>query len=93
MNYAARVSGAFKKDYKRVIKRNYDISLLDNAMEILRVHGELPDKYYPHLLRGNYIGYYECHIKPDWLLIWEIDVEQKIITFHRTGTHSDLFKK
>jgi len=53
--------------------------------------GKLPPKYKPHILSGNYSGHWECHIKPDWLLIWLQDDNSKTITFVRTGTHSDLF--
>ena len=66
--YEISFSNQFKKDYKRCIKRNYDISLLEVVLKILREEGTLPSKYKPHLLSGNYAGFWECHIKRDWLL-------------------------
>jgi mRNA interferase YafQ len=61
-------------------------------LEILEVSGKLPHKYKSHILSGNFSGYRECHIKPDWLLIWRQNDRSKIIELARTGTHSDLFK-
>lgn len=81
----------FKKDYKLAIKRGLNISLLEEVLLKLRSDGKLPSKYKPHLLKGNYKGYWECHIKPDWLLIWKQDDEICLVTLTRTGTHSDLF--
>ena len=92
MSYTPTYTGSFKKDFKRIGKRGYNMSLLKTIIDILLEKGELPTKYYPHPLIGNYKGCFECHIKPDWLLIWTIDEVEKIITLHRTGTHSDLFK-
>jgi mRNA interferase YafQ len=83
-------TGSFKKDYKVCIKRNYDLSLIQKVFEILNEKGELPVKYKPHTLSGNYAGCWECHIKPDWLLIWYYE-DPKTINLVRTGTHSDLF--
>lgn len=70
-------SNSFKKDYKRIEKRNYDISLLKEALEELIKCGTLPPSYKPYKLSGNYSGRWECHIKPDWLLIWKQDDEKK----------------
>jgi mRNA interferase YafQ len=74
------------------VKRNYEIDHLGRVLEILEHSGQLPRQYQPHKLAGNYKGFYECHIKPDWLLIWRQDNENKIIELVRTGTHSDLFR-
>ena len=79
----------FKKDYKAAIKRNLDIALIDSVMLDLIKEVPLAEKYRDHALTGNYIGCRECHIKPDWLLIYQIG--NGIIVFERTGTHSDLF--
>ena len=76
MEYRISFTGKFRKDFKRCIKRNYKISLLEEAMLFLR-NGEVPSKYLPHKLSGNYEGRWECHIKPDWLLIWKHDDDQK----------------
>ena len=74
--YKQRRTGTFKKDVKLCIKRNYDVNILIKAIKILAEKGELPDDYLPHLLQGNLKGYWECHLKPDWLLIWYIEYEK-----------------
>ena len=79
----------FKKDYKQAIKRNLDISLIDNIINDLINEIPLNTKHRDHDLTGNYAGCRECHIQPDWLLIYQIG--NGIIVFERTGTHSDLF--
>lgn len=83
----------FRKDYKRVKKRGYDMSLLENVIDLLLNEQPLADRYRDHSLSGNYIGFRECHILPDWLLIYAIDKNCLILTASRTGTHSDLFAK
>jgi mRNA interferase YafQ len=89
--YKIRPSVKFQKDLKRVQKRGYDISLLKNVLNLL-VSGEpLPAKYKDHSLLGNYTGCRECHITPDWLLVYEIEDSELILYLTRTGTHSDLF--
>jgi mRNA interferase YafQ len=82
----------FKKDYKRIKKRGYDVRLLEAVIELLAQGKTLPSKYKDHLLIGKYKGYRECHITPDWLLIYEINDEELILYLTRTGSHSDLFK-
>lgn len=84
-------TGRFKKDIKLAKKRGLDMQLLDEVVTNLVESGKLPDKYRPHKLSGNYAGNWECHIQPDWLLIWEQNEEIKLISLIRTGTHSDLF--
>jgi len=91
MSFSIEFSSQFKKDAKTCKKRSYDIFLLEEVLILLRETGKLPAKYKPHTLSGNYKGYWECHIKPDWLLIWLQDNKEKIIYLERTGTHSDLF--
>ena len=76
----------FKKDYKQMIKRDFR-----KVVEILITNKPLPDKYRDHSLSGNYNGFRECHINPDWLLIYQIDNDILTLTLTRTGTHSDLF--
>jgi mRNA interferase YafQ len=68
------------------------MELLDNVVSLLVEKGKLPKNYKPHLLKGNYQGLWECHIQPDWLLVWEQNKTIKLITLYRTGIHSDLFK-
>jgi mRNA interferase YafQ len=89
--YKIYFTNKFKKDYKTVIKRKYDLQLLREVTQLLSHTGELPKQYYPHKLSGVYSDYWECHIKPDWLLIWTIDHDNLEIWLTRTGTHSDLF--
>lgn len=67
------------------------MQLLDEVVTQLVENGKLPQKYKPHILKGGFSDFWECHIQPDWLLIWEQSDEIKLITLTRTGTHSDLF--
>ena len=89
--YKIRPSTKFQKDLKKVQKRGYDISLLTTVLNILANGESLPQKYKDHNLSGNYKGCRECHITPDWLLIYEISDDELILYLTRTGTHSDLF--
>ena len=82
---------SFKKDYKRVVKRGYDIKLIEEIIRKLANGEQLPEKNKDHPLSGDYAGCRECHITPDWLLIYEIDKGQLLLYLTRTGTHSDLF--
>ena len=81
----------FKKDYKRIVKRGYNVSLLEEVIDQLANKIPLPKKYKDHDLSGNYDGFRECHITPDWLLIYKIDDSELILYLTRTGSHSDLF--
>lgn len=81
----------FKKDIKAAKKRGLDMRLLDEVVTHLVEKGILPQKNKAHKLTGNYKGFWECHIQPDWLLVWEQDDTIRLITLTRTGTHSDLF--
>ena len=87
-----RYQSAFKRDYKRIKKRGYDTSLLEEVISILASGDTLPDQYKDHELSGNYSGYRECHILPDWLLIYDRNDSELTLYLTRTGTHSDLFK-
>lgn len=89
--YKIRPSSRFQKDVKRLKKRGYDISLLVHVLKVLSRGEELPVKNRDHSLSGNYSGCRECHIAPDWLLIYEIAQDTLILYLTRTGTHSDLF--
>ncbi len=82
---------AFKRDYKRIKRRGYDTRLLEKAIEILAEGRELPAGYKDHALSGDYTGCRECHIAPDWLLVYEIVKGELILYLTRTGTHSDIF--
>ena len=83
----------FKKDYKLAMKRNLDMELLDNIIRALSKGETLPDKNKDHELTGNRAGHRECHIQPDWLLIYRLEDDVLVLTLTRTGTHSDLFGK
>ena len=81
----------FCKDLKRMEKRGYKLSLLKEVVHKLEQEETLPAKYKDHALIGDYGGFRECHIQPDWLLIYAINKDELILTASRTGTHSDLF--
>lgn len=85
-------TGRFKKDLKLAIKRGYDLSLIGNVVDTLAAGYKLPEKYKDHSLSGDFAGCRECHITPDWLLIYEISDNELILYLTRTGTHSDLFR-
>jgi mRNA interferase YafQ len=89
--YQINYTTKFKKDFKVVSKRNYDLQLLKQIIALLIETGTVSEKYNPHKLRGKYNDNMECHIQSDWLLIWIIDDESNEIWLVRTGTHSDLF--
>ena len=84
-------SNRFKRDLKLLAKRRYNLDLLDEIVEKLAREEPLEEKNKDHALTGNYIGFRECHIKPDWLLIYRIDEGDLILFLSRTGSHSDLF--
>ncbi|WP_418538242.1 type II toxin-antitoxin system YafQ family toxin [Gemmiger sp.] len=86
-----KYQAAFKKDYKRIVKRGYDMRLLEKVIELLANQKPLPEKNRDHQLSGDYTGCRECHITPDWLLIYEVADEELILYLTRTGSHSDLF--
>ncbi|MBQ3426567.1 MAG: type II toxin-antitoxin system YafQ family toxin [Clostridia bacterium] len=91
MKYDIEMSAKFRKDYKLAMKRGYNPLLLEEVVNILANGETLPEKYRDHGLDGNYNGYRECHIQPDWLLIYRIDKDVLVLGLTRTGTHSDLF--
>ena len=80
-----------KRDVKLLKKRGYDFKKFAKVVDILRNGEKLPEKYKDHKLTGEYEGQRECHIEPDWLLIYKIEDNLLILTLTRTGTHSDLF--
>lgn len=91
--YEVKFTSAFKKSYKLMKKRGLDLSLLDGVIDKLRQGKELEEKYRDHALTGNFAGFRECHIKPDWLLIYLIENDILTLTLVDTGTHADLFNK
>ena len=82
---------AFKRDYKRIKKRGYDLRLLEDVIALLAQEQELPPAYRDHALTGDYSGCRECHIAPDWLLVYEVLQDELLLYLTLTGTHSDLF--
>ena len=91
MKYTVKPTTKFQKDLKRAQKRGYDISLLTDIIKKLANGETLPEKNRDHSLIGDYAGCRDCHITPDWLLIYEIDNGELILYLTRTGSHSDLF--
>lgn len=89
--YELQYSTSFKKDLKVCKKRGYDFTLLKEVIDILQETGILPERYHPHKLSGNLAGLWECHIKSDWLLIWQQNDTELILIMTDTGTHADLF--
>ena len=86
-----RYSSKFKKDFKTIVKRGYDVKRLEKVLELLCKEQTLPQKYHDHALTGNYKDHRECHITPNWLLIYKIEKDIFTLSLTRTGTHSDLF--
>ena len=90
--YTIRYSGQFKRSYKLCKKRGYDMAKLEVVLRILSETGTLPAKYNPHRLSGrHWAGYWECHIEPNWLLVWDQNDMELVLLLLETGTHSDLF--
>lgn len=81
----------FKKDYKLMLKRGAKPAMLEEVVELLQTCQPLPERYRDHDLTGDYAGFRECHIQPDWLLVYRIEHARLMLTLFRTGTHSDLF--
>ena len=91
--YLVKPTTQFKKDYKQAIKRGLKIKLLEDMIAALAMGEALPEKNKDHALAGNWIGHRECHILPDWLLVYRIEDDVLVLTLARIGTHSDLFGK
>lgn len=85
------LSNRLKKDLKLAAKRGYNLERLNDVVNLLAAQEKLPEKYKDHELIGNYVGFRECHIQPDWLLVYRIEDDDLILFLSRTGTHSDLF--
>ena len=81
----------FRRDYKRMMKRGCRRELLESVIDTLLAEQALEAKYRDHELKGDYVGFRECHIQPDWLLVYKIDKGLLILTAARTGSHADLF--
>ena len=90
--YKVKITNTFKRSYKLIKKRGLDISLLDKVIDDIRQGKELDIKYRNHELKGKFKGFYECHIQPDWLLIYLIENDILTLTLVDTGSHADIFK-
>ena len=93
MKYEVKFTNQFKKDIKLAKKQNKDLNQLFDVVNILAEGGILEAKYRDHDLSGEYKGTRECHIEPDWLLVYEIQNDILVLILYRLGTHSELFKK
>ena len=89
--YEILFSNQFKRSYKKCLKRGFNKALFEEVITLLAETGTLPSRYKPHKLSGEWKGLWECHIQPDWLLIWEQHDMELILILTDTGTHSDLF--
>ena len=85
------VSSQFRRDRRLCVKRGYNLALLENAVDTLLVPAALPEQNRNHPLTGNWAGFQECHLAPDWLLVYRVDGNELYLA--RTGTHADLFGK
>ena len=91
--YQVKFTTTYKKSYKLMKKRGLDLSQLDEVIDLLRQGKQLDERYRDHGLSGNYAVFRECHIKPDWLLVYLIENDVLTLTLVETGSHSDIFKK
>ena len=89
--YQVKTTTHFKKDYKLAMRRGRKMNLLKEVITLLAIGKPLPEKYKDHALTGNWSGHRECHIQPDWLLVYRIEDDVLVLTLSRTGSHSDLF--
>ena len=92
--YELKPTGQFRKDLRLCERRGCNLQSLKTVLEYLKNNGQVPADYLPHKLVGrNYKGFWECHIQPDWLLVYDVQEAVCLVALVRTGTHSDLFKK
>ena len=91
MSYEVQWTGKFKKDYKLCESRGLNMNLIDKAIRILADTGTLPKEYKDHKLSGQFEGFRECHIRPDWLMVYALQNQVLTLSLIRTGSHSDIF--
>ena len=89
--YTIKTTTQFKKDFKLAKRRNRNMNLLKEIIDKLANEEPLEEKYRDHALTGNWTGHRECHIQPDWLLVYRVENDVLVLTLSRTGSHSDLF--
>ena len=92
MIYEVKYTNRFEKDLKQALKRGKNLDKLFDIIEKLAEDEPLEPKNRVHMLVGEYSGYWECHIEPDWLIVYEKFDDVLVLSMYRTGTHSDLFK-
>jgi len=91
MKFSILQTSQYKRELKRAVKRGCDISLLKTVVALLAEGIPLATKYRDHALTGKFSGFRECHVTPNWLLVYLIDNGRLVLTLTRTGSHSDLF--
>ena len=91
MSLEIKTSSKFKRDLKRIMARGYSLAHMNEVISALAEKQALPPEYRDHALTGKWTGYRECHIQPDWLLIYRVEKDELILLLVRSGTHSDLF--
>ena len=91
MKYTVKPTSRFKKDYKLAKKRNLDVKLLDEVIRRLANGEPLDPSYRDHSLSGDWVNHRECHVAPDWLLVYYLSEDVLVLTLVRTGSHADLF--
>lgn len=89
--YSVSYTGQFKRSLKKCVKRGLDLKVFTDTLDILQQTGTLPPEYKSHKLSGKYAGCWECHMQPDWLLVWKQNDTVLELLLVDTGTHSDLF--
>lgn len=93
MSLEIHLSNQFKKDYELIVKSGFDIPKLESTVNLIVTGNPLPKRYKEHKLKGKLSGLWECHIENDWLLIYDKNYSDLIVTFLATGTHDHVFKK
>ena len=91
--YIVKYTGQFKKDYKLAMRQKRDMSRIDRVITLLAQGETLPESNKDHALSGNWKGHRECHVAPDWLLIYKLEQDVLVLTLTRTGSHSALFNE
>ena len=89
--YTVKFTTVFRKDYKKAKKRRLPLEKLKEVVDLLAMGQPLPERNRDHAPTGDWVGHRECHIQPDWLLIYRVEEDVLVLTMTRTGTHSELF--
>ncbi|MBQ6924408.1 MAG: type II toxin-antitoxin system YafQ family toxin [Kiritimatiellae bacterium] len=91
MKYAVRRTARFRKELRKMLKRGADIGKLETVVALLAAGEALPPQYRDHALTGDMAGTRDCHVTPDWILLYRIEEDVLVLVLTRTGTHADLF--